>query len=134
MIELHGWLTVQETPGDEDALPQETLDCIRDAVKAVLSETDCGVEMQYRNGQAFLSTLYCGNHRTPQVNDIICTYRRIAEIASGSYGMIMIWDDEDNAFSNAFQVLVFRHGTANWRTDTDFSPCIPVIEDEPAAQ
>lgn len=134
MIELHGWLTVLETPGDEDALPQQALDRIRQQIQAVLSGTDCGAELLYRNGQAFLSTLYCGNHRTPQVDDIISTYRRIAEIASGSYGMICIRDDEDNTFGNAVQILVFKRGHSHWRTDTDFSPCIPVIEEESAAQ
>ena len=134
MIELHGWMTVLETPGDEDAISQQELDRICSDVQALLSEMDCGVELQYRNGQVFLSTLYCGNHRTPQADAIISTYRRIAEIASGSYGMLCIRDDEDNAFSNAFQILVFRRGSGHWRTDTDFSPCIPVIEDQPAAQ
>ena len=129
MIEVHGWLTVCETPGDEDLLPQQALDRIHAQIQAVLREADCGAELQYRNGQAFLSTLYCGNHRTAQVDDIIRVYRRIAEIASGSYGMLCIRDDEDNAFSNAVQILVFRRGSAEWRADTDFSPCIPVIED-----
>ena len=134
MIELHGWMTVLETPGDEDAIPQQELDRIRRTVQAVLSETDCGVELQYRNGQAFLSTLYCGNHRTPQTDAIINTYRRIAEAAPGSYGMLCIRDDADNAFRNAFQILVFKRGGCHRRTDTDFSPCIPVIEDASAGQ
>ena len=129
MIELHGWLTVVETPGNEDLLPQTESDRIAEAVRAVIRQSDSGVELLYRNGQPFLSTLYCGNHRTAQVDDIIRTYRRIAEIASGSYGMLCIRDDEDKAFGNAVQILVFRRGSAEWRTDTDFSPCIPVIED-----
>ena len=130
MIELHGWLTVNETAGDEDRLPPQTLARIRGQIEAVLRETDCGDALQYRNGQAFLSTLYCGNHRTPQVDAIISAYRRIAEIASGSYGMLCIRDDEDNTFSNAFQVMIFKRGHMQQRTDTDFSPCIPVIEDD----
>ena len=130
MIELHGWLTVQETAGDEDLLTPQERDSINRQIEDVLRQADCGLGLLCRNGQRFLSTLYCGNHRTPQVDAVIAVYRRIAEIAAGSYGMLCIRDDEDSLSGNAFQVMILRRGQAYWRLDTDFSPCIPVIEDD----
>ena len=130
MVELHGWLTVEETYADEDLLPEHEQRRIAEAVRGIIAES--GLVPEYVNGACFLRALYCGNHRTPQVDAVIECFRRVAETASGSYGMIHLRDDEDAVSGNAFQVWVFRRGACIQRADTDFSPCIPVIEDASA--
>ncbi len=130
MIELHGWLTIYETYEDEDTFSQDTLDGIRRKVEAIVSESGNDIEINYKNGIPFINTLLCSNHRTKEVDDIIEIYKNIAQIATGSYGIIYLRDDEDSKHSNEFQIYLFKHGNFVYRLDNDFSPCIPTIEEE----
>ena len=129
MIELHGWLTIWETYQDEDTCSQKELDSIMQQVKQIISENTCGITLQYRNGIAFLDTLFYANHRTKEVEEIIQVYRSISEVATGSYGAIHIRDDEDSQYNNQFQKYVFKKGGCTFSQDEDFSPCVPSIED-----
>ena len=129
MIELHGWLAICETYEDEDLLPQVELEIIRQKIKDIILKNSCSIEFKYMNGFPFINTLFCSNHRTKEVDDIIETYKSISEIATGSYGIIYIRDDEDEVHYNEFQSYIFKRGSCTYRVDTDFSPCIPVIED-----
>lgn len=127
MVELHGWLSIWETYGDEDLLSRDELDGITRKVKDVVSES--GLELRYINGVPFVNTLLCSNHRTVQVDNIIGAYTKIAQTATGSYGVIYLRDDEDAEHYNDFRIYVFKKGTCTQRIDKDFSPCIPMIED-----
>lgn len=130
MIELHGWLTIYETYEDEDAFSQDTLDVIRHKVEVIVSESGNDIEIKYKNGVPFINTLLCSNHRTKEIDDIIEIYKNIAQIATGSYGVIYLRDDEDSKHSNEFQIYLFKHGNCIYRLDNDFSPCIPTIEEK----
>lgn len=130
MIELHGWLTIYETYDDEDLCSQEMLDDVMCKVKTIISESDIDTEMKYVNGTPFLNTLICANHRTKEIDNIIETYKNIAQIATGSYGIIYLRDEEDCEHSNEFQIYLFMHGNCISKLDNDFSPCIPMIEGE----
>ena len=127
MTELHGWLAVRETPADEDALPEDELKRIMNGVRDILAETDC-VKLVYANGEPYLNTLFCANHRC-ESDEIIGIYRRIAALARGSYGMIYLHDDEDSEHHNEFMTYIFKRGECTVCTDEHFSPCIPTIED-----
>lgn len=127
MVELHGWLSVWETYGDEDLLSQDELDRIMRKVKDVVSEN--GIELRYINGVPFVNTLLCSNHRTAEVDNIIGAYTKISQTATGSYGVIYLRDDEDAEHYNEFQVYAFKNGTCTQRADVDFSPCAPTIEE-----
>ena len=126
-VELHRWLSIWETYGDEDAFPREELDGIMRRVKDIVSQS--GVEMRYVNGLPFIDTLLYTNHRTKEIDDVIEAYTSISKTAAGSYGVIYLRDDEDDKHYNEFQVYVFRKGECIRRADKDFSPCIPMIED-----
>ena len=130
MLELHGWLTIQETFGDEDLLSPEKAEAIRQRVKEIVESNTSGIRMQYANGTAFLNTLFCANHRTAEVDEIIETYQSIAKAATGSYGVIYLRDDEDEQYHNAFQMYIFKRGQCIFKADTNLSPCIPTIEDD----
>lgn len=129
MIELHGWLSIRETSGNEDLLPEVELEIIQQKVKDIIFKNVCGIELKYMNGFLFINTLFCSNHRTKEVDDIIQTYKSITEIATGSYGIIYLRDDEDKVHYNEMQSYVFKKGNCTYKVNTDFSPCIPVIED-----
>lgn len=129
MIELFGWLSISETYKDEDLYSREDLESIMRDVKAIISHSQSGIELKYMNGTPFLSTAHASNHRTKEVDAIIETYKSVAKTATGSYGVIYLRDDEDKAHNNEFQKFVFKRGCCTAVKDTDFSPCIPVIED-----
>lgn len=101
-------------------------------MKNIVSNSKCEIKIQYVNGSAFINTLHCSNHRTHEVDDIIRTYKHISKVATGSYGIIYIRDDEDRKHYNDFQVYVFKKGEYIQKDDVDLSPCIPNIEDSPA--
>ncbi|MCI8426391.1 MAG: hypothetical protein HFJ03_02425 [Lachnospira sp.] len=129
MIELHGWLSIVETYKNEDFIPQEEIEKIQEQVKFIIQNNTCDLEIQYQNGTPFLNTLVCCNHNTSQAKQIIEVYTKISEIATGSYGMIYVWDDEDKNYYNHFQTYIFKKGQCEYKIDTNFSPCIPTIED-----
>ena len=132
MIELHGWLSISATYKDEDLIPQSEVDSIKQSVKDIVSNSEYKIDLQYVNGSAFINTLYCSNHRTHEIDAIVGIYRHISEVATGSYGLIYIRDDEDKNHYNEFQVYVFKRGKCIEKDDIDFSPCIPTIEDDAA--
>lgn len=129
MIELHGWLCIRATAEDEDLFLAGTEKNIMDKVKEIIEGTDCGIRMQYANGETYLQTLFCSNHRTDEVGEIIHIYQRISSMATGSYGMIYLHDDEDAEHFNSFVVYLFRRGHCGIHIDPYFTPCIPTIED-----
>lgn len=128
MVELHGWLSIWETYEDEDLLSPEEIDEITRKVKKIISDNDCGIELRYANGEPFVNTLFCSNHRTSEVDNIIEVYKSVSKTATGSYGVIYLRDDEDTIHFNEFQIYVFKKGACICKVDEDFSPCIPTIE------
>ena len=129
MVELYAWLSVHETAADEDALTPEALKRIMASVQDILRQPDCGIRLQYMNGQPCLQTAFCANRRTAETDAIIGTYCRIAETASGSYGVLYLRDDADPQYHNDMQVYTFRRGAVTHGIAPDFSPCIPKLED-----
>ena len=130
MIEIHGWLSISATYQCEDLLLQSEIDRIMQQVQDIVSNCQYEIDLRYVNGCAFINTLYCSNHRTEEVDVLIETYKRISETVAGSYGVLFIRDDEDKILYNEMQVYIFKKGKCLLKRDTDFSPCIPTIEDE----
>ena len=129
MIEFHGWLCIREMAEDEDTVRDGQEESIMQKVTEIVEGNNCGICLQYVNGQTFLQTLYCANHRSDEVSEIIHIYQHISSVATGSYGMIYLHDDEDAAHFNSFVVYLFRRGHCGIHIDPYFSPCIPTIED-----
>ena len=128
MQELHGWLAINETYGNEDELSEQEIDTIRNNIKEILSAHSCGITLRHSNGGSFLDVLHCSNHHTAETDEIINVFSEVSKAADGSYGVIYLRDDEDKRFHNEFQVYVFRHGKCSKVKDELLSPCIPVIE------
>ena len=129
MVEIFAWLSVHATAADEDQLPPDYESRMLAQVQEILRQSGCGVRLQYMNGQAYLQTAFCSNHRTAETSALIDLFTRIAETASGSYGVLYLRDDEDARHHNDMQVYQFRRGTVSHRIEPDFSPCIPKMED-----
>lgn len=126
MVELYGWMAISETDGDEDRLPAETRRQITERVQKIAAEN--GLDIQYRNGIPVIMTAFSANHRTAEPDALIAAFTQIANIASGSYGILYLHDDEDADHANAFTKYVCKRGQCIMQPDTDLSPCIPEIE------
>lgn len=130
MIELHGWLSIRATYENEELISSNEYNDIMRKVEEIIRSNTCGIKLEYVNGETFISSMFCSNHHTQEVDEIIETYKMISENATGSYGMIYLWDDEDKQYYNDFQVYVFKRGTCSFRLDKDLSPCVSEIEDK----
>lgn len=132
MIELHGWLTIVATYLDEDKHPEIDEEQIySDALKAAAQCTlpEKYVSLNCINGTYFLNVACCPNHYAAEVDEIIALFKKISSIASGSYGVIYLLNDEEPEHWNEFQVMVFKRGRCEVVRDNLLSPCIPVLED-----
>ena len=127
MVELHGWLSISEIYEDEDNYEKAELDSVMQKVKKIVADNN-SVEIEYKNGLPFITTLICTNHHNPELDMVINTYKLVSETATGSYGMIYIRDDEDSVHYNEFQIYIFKKGECRFKVDNDLSPCIPEVE------
>ncbi len=131
MYELHGWANIRENTIEVD---DDGLNKIVDQIKEVISKLqwDRGLlQLNGINGEYHLTISCATNHRGQVTDDILGLYRYIANIASGSYGIIYIRDDEDmKGYENQFQVFVLVRGKLCKQEDPFLSPVIPVVEDE----
>ena len=82
------------------------------------------------NGEHFLEFTLFSNRKDSRSREVFELYRRIGELAPGSYGLIYLYDDEDvEGRENQFQVFSLARGIVEEREDTFLSPVIPMIED-----
>ncbi len=84
------------------------------------------------------------NHCLGLDADLVALYRRIGEIARGSYGILFMHDDEagsdrwtpgrrnapvDAVAANTWRLYVLRRGELEEKADPFFSPHTPTVED-----
>ena len=128
MLEYHGWLTILEADTLEDesqALEQRVRDSIDPAVL-----TGGWIRIGWSNGQLMLSAAGAANHAEPDLPDVVGMFSRIAAMAEQPYGLLYVWDDEDEGgLENEFQVYVAARGSLRKQRDRYLSPCQPTIED-----
>ncbi|WP_280316866.1 Imm7 family immunity protein [Nocardia wallacei] len=131
MFEYHGWITIQGSAGDESSAASEATVRAVEVELAELRVLPGLVDVRTVNGSAQLHLAGLSNHRGGQGELVLQTFRRISEVAPGSYGLLFVRDDEDAVGrDNEFQVLAMRRGSVTETRDQHLSPCIPVIEDE----
>jgi hypothetical protein len=129
MIEYHGWLTLRESPSEID---ERGLRAIYEGLKQKLSDSaffSVVIDLKYINGNCQLWISGNANHRSQEFEDVLALLEEIASKATGTYGLLYLWDDEDPQHYNSFQVFVIRRGTVIPECDTYLSPCVPTIED-----
>ena len=128
MIQINGWLVIIPTYLDEDLhveIDEESIYSQVDSIIADLKYND--LKIVSMNGIKTINVFMCTNHKTIEVEEILQTFENIAKVATGSYGLLYVWDeyeDEDN-----FRVLVARKGVVEWKKDEYFSPNSIMIYD-----
>ena len=129
MIQINGWLVIIPTYLDEDLhveIDEESIYSQVDSIIADLKYND--LKIVSMNGIKTINVFMCTNHKTIEAEEILQTFENIAKVATGSYGMLYVWDeyeDEDN-----FRVLVARKGVVEWKKDEYFSPNSIMIYDQ----
>jgi hypothetical protein len=131
MFEYHAWITVQSSAGDEtDDDLKAAFDAAKQQIEPLRSGTSV-VDLRWVNGIAQLHIFGFRNHRGGEGQEVIETFRRVGDVAPGSYGVLYMRDDEDpSGHDNEFQLIIMRRGKISSAVDSFLSPCIPVIEDE----
>lgn len=129
MFEYHGWVHIRETAGldDDDARLRSQVEDIR-RLLADLGEYGL-LDLRWMNGFPFLHVAGVPNHRGEWGTLIIDLFRRVGEIAPGSFGLLHVWDDEDAEHANVFRVFRLVRGTLTEHADSLLSPLMPTVED-----
>jgi hypothetical protein len=123
VLEYHGWAVVRDEGGDMVA---------RAEVEPLVRVIDIGANivcMKVINAQLHVLVSGSSNHRGAEFNDVVECFRRIGVTATGSYGLLHVWDDEDDAHENEFRIYVLRRGQVVVESDSSLSPCVPQIDD-----
>lgn len=128
MLELHGWVTIRETFKVSDN--EEDIDIIIEKLKREVEKLSWfKPQINALNGSWFLEFTLFSNRKNPQTQEVFKFYKRIGELAEGSYGLIYLYDDEDERKGNEFQVFSLSRGTVKKFSDSYLSPLIPTVED-----
>lgn len=130
MLELHGWVTIRETYKviyeEED-----NVDNIINKVKREIENLSWfKPQIKALNGEWFLEFTLFANRKNPQTQEVFELYKKIGKMAEGSYGLIYLYDDEDEGKENEFQVFSLSKGIVKEFRDSYLSPIIPIIEDK----
>ena len=131
MVELHGWVTIRETYKvffEEE----KKIDLLVARIKEKINRLSWfKPEIKAQNGEWFLEFTLCSNRINPQIIEVFELYTWIGKEASGSYGLIYLYNDEDkNGKENQFQVFSLVRGVVRENKDSFLSPVIPTIEDK----
>lgn len=125
MYEYHGWITIGETAGERDVggLHQAVAQ-IRNYLSESVAVYVAGLDVV--NG---LYVLWLAGHPNHKTDIPLRLFEYVASQAPGSYGLLYIRDDDDQACPNAFQVWRLARGRLESAADPFLSPCVPIIED-----
>ena len=127
MLELHGWVTIRETyeVDGEDNI-DVVIDKINEEIEHLLYFKP---QIRVKNGTYFLEFSLFPNRANSETQEVFKLYKRIGELAVGSYGLIYLHDDEEEGKENQFQVFSLARGVVRELDDIYLSPIVPVIED-----
>ena len=132
MIELHGWMTIFSTYKDEDLnfeiQEDKIIQKVKNYIQTLKNKNIDGLKV--RCGTYYLNVNYYSNHRNDEVDAIFIALKKIAEIATGSYGVVYYMDDEDMVNYNYFMTMVIKRGKVEWKKDLLLSPFMPSVHDE----
>jgi len=129
MIQINGWLVIIPTYLDEDLHIEIDEESVYSQVESIIADLKYNdLKIVSMNGIKTINMFMCTNHKTIEAEEILQTFENIAKVATGSYGLLYVWDeyeDEDN-----FRVLVARKGVVEWKKDEYFSPNSIMIYDQ----
>ena len=121
MIQINGWLEIIPTYLNEDVhteIDEEAINFQVDDIIANLEYND--IQIISKNGFKVINFFLNTNHKTEEAEEMLQTFEKIAKVATGSYGLLYVWDEYEDA--DNFRVLVARKGVVEWKKDEFFSP------------
>ncbi|MEM7331114.1 MAG: Imm7 family immunity protein [Chloroflexota bacterium] len=135
MFEFHGWIKLQVDDSDDadiDVLVQR-MNVIIEKVQEKIKETDDNLShfniAKAGNGLNFVSVHGLRNHRFEPIIDL---FKWAAAHLPECYGLLYVWDDEDQKreenYENCFRVWRLAQGQIDEKSDPFLSPCVPTIE------
>ncbi len=128
-IEFYGWATISDSTADSSADgSQSAFDRLKAKLHDLRSSSRVMAIEGYLNGTPRLTLAGAANHRD-EFARALDFFRSIAAEAPGSYGLLVVHDDEDPVHANAFVSWVLARGRIEPRLDTLLSPIVPTIED-----
>ena len=129
MIQINGWLVIIPTYLDEDLHSEIDEKAIYSQVDNIISNLKYNeIQIISKNGIKTINFFLCTNHKTAEAEEMLQTFEKIAKVATGSYGLLHVWDDHDDA--DNFRVIVARKGVVEWTKDELFSPNSEMIFDD----
>ncbi|MEV7520125.1 Imm7 family immunity protein [Streptomyces sp. NPDC091371] len=128
MFEYHGWITIRESPGDDDearlaAIVEELGQRVEQLAPRYL------LDLRWMNGTP---SVHLGGHtnHSHSASDVLDFFAHVGAVAPGSYGLLHIRDDEDErGHENDFRVIRLARGQVSDHIEPLLSPCIPALED-----
>ena len=131
MFEYHGWATLRDAQdafgGKADDLSQGAYDAVLKEIADVRNALQTA-DLRIANGSAHLWMAGLRNHRQDAVVE---AFRKIAQVAPWSYGLLHVYDDEaDGENKHRWVGWVMKRGTVVPEADPYLSPHIGVVEDD----
>jgi len=132
MIEAHGWLTLSYSDYDSEDEPQRRfITAFRNfmAQKYPWVLVDSYGRFTTRNGLECFAIDALHNHKGEPFY-ILEIFSWVASNSTGSYGLLHLYDDEDAAHNNEFQVYIVKRGQLIKAQDAFLSPYFEEVEQE----
>ena len=126
MFEYHGWATLSNDPHN---MRGPNLDRLVEVLRQRIHTFGDGsgvTDLSVINGRFQVWFSGSPNHRDDRIFGL---FQLIADMAPGSYGLLYVWDDEHERYSNEFRVWRLLRGRMEEMADPFLSPCIPIVED-----
>ena len=129
MIQINGWLEIIPTYLNEDVHTEIDEEAIYSQVENILANLEYNdMKIITKNGIRIINFFLCTNHKTAEAEEMLQTFERIAKVATGSFGLLHVWDEYEDV--DNFRVLVARKGLVAWEKDEFFSPNSKMIYDD----
>lgn len=133
MVEYYGWINVSMSYTDVESFDTSDLMNVVNQLKSKIDSE--GVlrdvsSFKIVNGEVILRLDGVVNHFNEEVSAVLNLCRYVGKIAVGSYGILYLRDDENNAGrANEFIVYKLAKGKLEEHKDHLLSPCHPLIEE-----
>lgn len=130
MVTIFAWMEIRATYLDEDLHPEIDEKNIYDTVDGLIKHLKYNeLELTEKNYTRYIQFSVMENHKTEKSQEMVDLFTEISKIATGSYGLLYIMDDEDELYDDEFRVLVSRKGKCEWKKDELLSPCSVMLEE-----
>jgi hypothetical protein len=129
MYEYHGWAVILDSTGKEGSGASAIYERVTQYIELLKSDTDV-FELKEINGQYHLWLSGLNDHEPTSKYDPVEIMQTIGVMAPGSYGLLYVFNDQNEHHANEFKVYVLARGLVKLKEDQFLSPIIPVIADE----